>query len=148
MMARISNTPLNPIIRRSFRSDAYIFVAYRAKPARARRAIDERPAVARSEHKRPEVSAGEAPLTAGRTHACRKRRRHQRHADHGKSSPAQLRSTEARDRAVARPWRTRRAIHTTSVNRSKASGQGLEPRLPDPESGVLPLDDPATGRTV
>src|SRR5438034_1825496 len=27
----------------------------------------------------------------------------------------------------------------------KAAGQGLEPRLPDPESGVLPLDDPATG---
>src|SRR3954468_24919869 len=28
----------------------------------------------------------------------------------------------------------------------EAAGQGLEPRLPDPESGVLPLDDPATGR--
>ena len=28
----------------------------------------------------------------------------------------------------------------------KAAGQGLEPRLPDPESGVLPLDDPATAR--
>src|SRR3954471_21431350 len=27
----------------------------------------------------------------------------------------------------------------------EAAGQGLEPRLPDPESGVLPLDDPATG---
>jgi hypothetical protein len=26
---------------------------------------------------------------------------------------------------------------------SKAAGQGLEPQLPDPESGVLPLDDPA-----
>jgi hypothetical protein len=25
------------------------------------------------------------------------------------------------------------------------AGQGLEPRLPDPESGVLPLDDPAKG---
>jgi hypothetical protein len=25
----------------------------------------------------------------------------------------------------------------------EAAGQGLEPRLPDPESGVLPLDDPA-----
>lgn len=24
-----------------------------------------------------------------------------------------------------------------------AAGLGLEPRLPDPESGVLPLDDPA-----
>jgi hypothetical protein len=29
---------------------------------------------------------------------------------------------------------------------SEAAGQGLEPQLPDPESGVLPLDDPATGR--
>jgi integrase len=28
----------------------------------------------------------------------------------------------------------------------KAAGQGFEPQLPDPESGVLPLDDPATGR--
>ncbi len=27
---------------------------------------------------------------------------------------------------------------------SKAAGQGFEPQLPDPESGVLPLDDPAT----
>jgi hypothetical protein len=30
--------------------------------------------------------------------------------------------------------------------RRVAAGQGLEPQLPDPESGVLPLDDPATGR--
>ena len=30
----------------------------------------------------------------------------------------------------------------------EAAGQGLEPRLPDPESGVLPLDDPATGRGI
>ena len=29
---------------------------------------------------------------------------------------------------------------------SLAAGQGFEPQLPDPESGVLPLDDPATGR--
>src|SRR5207253_11466482 len=29
---------------------------------------------------------------------------------------------------------------------SEAAGQGFEPQLPDPESGVLPLDDPATGR--
>jgi hypothetical protein len=29
---------------------------------------------------------------------------------------------------------------------SIAAGQGFEPQLPDPESGVLPLDDPATGR--
>ncbi len=28
----------------------------------------------------------------------------------------------------------------------RAAGQGFEPQLPDPESGVLPLDDPATGR--
>ena len=28
----------------------------------------------------------------------------------------------------------------------EAAGQGFEPQLPDPESGVLPLDDPATGR--
>src|SRR3954447_11446183 len=28
----------------------------------------------------------------------------------------------------------------------EAAGQGLEPRLPDPESGVLPLDDPAGRR--
>ena len=27
---------------------------------------------------------------------------------------------------------------------SEAAGQGFEPQLPDPESGVLPLDDPAT----
>src|SRR5436190_23799538 len=27
-----------------------------------------------------------------------------------------------------------------------AAGLGLEPRLPDPESGVLPLDDPAGRR--
>ena len=27
-----------------------------------------------------------------------------------------------------------------------AAGQGFEPQLPDPESGVLPLDDPATVR--
>src|SRR3954471_17605990 len=26
---------------------------------------------------------------------------------------------------------------------SLAAGQGFEPQLPDPESGVLPLDDPA-----
>ncbi len=26
----------------------------------------------------------------------------------------------------------------------KAEGGGLEPPLPDPESGVLPLDDPST----
>ena len=26
----------------------------------------------------------------------------------------------------------------------EAAGQGFEPQLPDPESGVLPLDDPAT----
>jgi hypothetical protein len=25
----------------------------------------------------------------------------------------------------------------------RAAGQGLEPQLPEPESGVLPLDDPA-----
>ena len=25
-----------------------------------------------------------------------------------------------------------------------AAGLGFEPRLPDPESGVLPLDDPAS----
>ena len=31
---------------------------------------------------------------------------------------------------------------------SEAAGQGLEPRLPDPESGVLPLDDPAKGRHI
>src|SRR6185437_8268745 len=30
-----------------------------------------------------------------------------------------------------------------AVADSEAAGQGLEPRLPDPESGVLPLDDPA-----
>jgi hypothetical protein len=30
----------------------------------------------------------------------------------------------------------------------EAAGQGLEPRLPDPESGVLPLDHPATGRGI
>src|SRR5580765_6683015 len=29
---------------------------------------------------------------------------------------------------------------------AKAAGLGLEPRLPDPESGVLPLDDPARAR--
>jgi hypothetical protein len=29
-----------------------------------------------------------------------------------------------------------------------AAGQGFEPQLPDPESGVLPLDDPATGRAA
>jgi hypothetical protein len=28
----------------------------------------------------------------------------------------------------------------------KAAGQGFEPQLPVPETGVLPLDDPATGR--
>src|SRR5262245_4054455 len=27
--------------------------------------------------------------------------------------------------------------------RFEAAGQGLEPQLPEPESGVLPLDDPA-----
>src|SRR5919204_7064647 len=32
---------------------------------------------------------------------------------------------------------------THGRNPSEAAGQGLEPRLPDPESGVLPLDDPA-----
>ena len=32
-----------------------------------------------------------------------------------------------------RPWR----------GVSEAAGQGLEPQLPEPESGVLPLDDPA-----
>ena len=32
---------------------------------------------------------------------------------------------------------------------SEAAGQGLEPQLPEPESGVLPLDDPAgLGRIV
>ena len=29
---------------------------------------------------------------------------------------------------------------------SEAAGQGLEPQLPEPESGVLPLDDPAGRR--
>jgi hypothetical protein len=28
----------------------------------------------------------------------------------------------------------------------EAAGQGFEPQLPGPEPGVLPLDDPATGR--
>ena len=31
----------------------------------------------------------------------------------------------------------------TDTRTTEAAGQGLEPRLPDPESGVLPLDDPA-----
>jgi hypothetical protein len=31
---------------------------------------------------------------------------------------------------------------------SEAAGLGFEPRLPDPESGVLPLDDPATRRAL
>jgi hypothetical protein len=30
----------------------------------------------------------------------------------------------------------------------EAAGLGLEPRLPDPESGVLPLDDPAMARPL
>jgi hypothetical protein len=28
----------------------------------------------------------------------------------------------------------------------EAAGQGLEPQLPVPETGVLPLDEPATAR--
>jgi 3-oxoadipate enol-lactonase len=35
---------------------------------------------------------------------------------------------------------------TLSLRELVAAGQGFEPQLPDPESGVLPLDDPATGR--
>jgi hypothetical protein len=31
---------------------------------------------------------------------------------------------------------------------SEAAGQGFEPQLPDPESGVLPLDDPATAPPI
>ena len=41
-----------------------------------------------------------------------------------------------------RPGPVVHPIHATSG----AAGQGFEPQLPDPESGVLPLDDPATGR--
>ncbi len=37
-------------------------------------------------------------------------------------------------------------VRTFTITGSAAAGQGLEPQLPDPESGVLPLDDPATGR--
>ncbi len=38
----------------------------------------------------------------------------------------------------------RKAPLRGQTKRSKrAAGQGLEPQLPEPESGVLPLDDPA-----
>ena len=39
------------------------------------------------------------------------------------------------------PGRTTRNAPGRGV--SEAAGQGLEPQLPEPESGVLPLDDPA-----
>src|SRR3954454_22815117 len=47
-------------------------------------------------------------------------------------------------------WTENEAPHK-GIHRAKsqrAAGLGLEPRLPDPESGVLPLDDPARAAIV
>ena len=43
------------------------------------------------------------------------------------------------------PLSSRRELTTSSTlsEETTTAGLGLEPRLPDPESGVLPLDDPA-----
>ena len=51
-------------------------------------------------------------------------------------------SSRSRERSAI-PVRSAKARFASGL--SEAAGQGLEPRLPDPESGVLPLDDPATG---
>jgi hypothetical protein len=41
--------------------------------------------------------------------------------------------------SVVAPYNAKRPVRGVS----EAAGQGLEPQLPEPESGVLPLDDPA-----
>ena len=53
--------------------------------------------------------------------------------------------------ALTAPRRSSRCLSRQQKSRCfqrllEAAGQGFEPQLPDPESGVLPLDDPATGR--
>src|SRR5881628_3761961 len=72
----------------------------------------------------------------------------------GKLSLEGYRSQRAERLATASVWRCERHRIGTIVpgekqkaakcgGFSKAAGLGLEPRLPDSESGVLPLDDPA-----
>ena len=60
------------------------------------------------------------------------------------AQPNQIRAVRRLSEAAgALPKRKTKALLLQGFR--KAAGLGLEPRLPDPESGVLPLDDPARG---
>ncbi len=76
----------------------------------------------------PRSATGSGPRSPRPTGATRATRR----AQHGRSRcTCSSRTGRRTDEAPAR------------ARASEAAGQGLEPQLPEPESGVLPLDDPA-----
>jgi hypothetical protein len=64
-----------------------------------------------------------------------------------RAQPRDMNLNDEFDAQPASRGRPARAGSTTdNLAWIEAAGQGFEPQLPDPESGVLPLDDPATGR--